>query len=132
MIGLMGQEIGIHRDILERLVTHIKWIFIWCVKQQQSCFQFDDDKLWTTKAGHVKFCMKIENTRKFGMKYFFFLYQQLRTWCLQNFNFAVGYFMVYISHIDGYYTQRLTFILYYCWRTDSCNYRIHTEVVKGN
>lgn len=33
----------IHCDVSERLVTHMKWIFMWCVEQQESFFQFDDD-----------------------------------------------------------------------------------------
>jgi len=35
----------IHCDISERLVTRMKWIFMWCVEQQDCCFQFDDDNL---------------------------------------------------------------------------------------
>ena len=51
----------------------MKWIFVWRVEQQESFFQFDDDELWTTKAGHVKFSLKIENMCEFGMKYFLYV-----------------------------------------------------------
>jgi len=34
----------IYCDVSERLLTHTKWIFMWCV-EQESFFQFDDDEL---------------------------------------------------------------------------------------
>jgi len=92
---------------------------MWCVEQQESFFQFDgDDELRTIKAGHVKFSLKTENTGEFGMKYFLYV----STYRLDAHRILTLQLEIsrYQSHIDGYYTQRWTIILY------SHSYRIHT------
>jgi len=77
----------------------------------------------------MKLSLKIANTCEFGMKYF--LYVSIYRLDARRILTLQLQISRYQSHIDGYYTQRWTIILYYCCLADPRSYRIHTEVMKG-